>query len=383
MKHFISILVYVIISFFPTMKAQVNEYAEHIAKTAVNPTDYVLGKLRDYRIVAIGEDHWIADHTPFFCEILRKAADSEKTRPDVVALEFGNELDQKTADCVANSDTFMPDSVIKILQHAPDIYGNPYKEYFDVFKCIWEINRTLPEGEKMSIRLLDPAEVQDSFDQTSIQRGRDRDMAMFDKLRLDFTRGKKIVFYAGQGHTQHQIRGYKPRGCTNYYNYPSAGYLIKSVYPNDVFAIDLWSPMNLGLGYQTNPETGKWYEKSDGIFDKAFELNRNKPCGFDIAGSPWAEITLSEYFSAPWREGYNVPRSDDANPYNRDVMLSQLIDGIVFIKPSCEFNGGILIDIYTPDFVEVCRRRSNGKLSTPRDILLQVKKWHPLMHLPE
>lgn len=77
----------------------------------------------------------------------------------------------------------MTDSVIKILQHAPDIYGNPFKEYFDVFKCIWEINQTLPEEKKICITLLDPVSTQDSFNKTSIQRGKSRDMTMFEKLR--------------------------------------------------------------------------------------------------------------------------------------------------------------------------------------------------------
>lgn len=73
--------------------------------------------------------------------------------------------------------------------------------------------------------------------------------------------GAKTIFYAGQAHTQKQIRGYKPRNCDFYYNYPSAGYLIKSVYPNDVYTIDLWAPLNKGLGYEINPQTGKWFEK--------------------------------------------------------------------------------------------------------------------------
>lgn len=214
-------------------------YADYLKNNAKDPIEYVLSKLRDYRVVAIGEDHWIADHTPFLCEVLRASAKDDATRPKLVALEFGNEMDQETVNRVTHSATFMPDSVIKILQHAPDVFGNPYKEYFDVFKCIWEINRTLPDDKKIYIGLLDPVCIQDSFNKTSMQRSRDRDMTMFEKLRADLIYGSKVIFYAGQAHTQRQVRGYKPKNREIYYNYPSAGFLIKSMYPNDVYTIDL------------------------------------------------------------------------------------------------------------------------------------------------
>ena len=47
-----------------------------------------------------------------------------------------------------------------------------------------------------------------------------------------------------------------------------------------------------------------------------------------------------------------------------------------------QFKGGTLIDLYTDDFIEVCRRRSGGVLNTPSDILKEVNEWHPLMQLP-
>lgn len=385
MKHLIFIMVICLGIFAANQTSAQNtsqEYADYLKNNAVKPIDFVLSKLKDYRIVAIGEDHWIANHTPLFCEVLREAAKHDETRPQVVALEFGNELDQKTVNTVTHAPVFMPDSVKKILQHAPDLYGNPFKEYFDVFKCIWEINQTLPEEKKIYISLLDPASTQDSFNKTSIQRGKDRDMAMFEKLRANLVNGAKIIFYAGQAHTQKQIRGYKPRNCDFYYNYPSAGYLIKSVYPNDVYTIDLWAPLNMGLGYETNPQTGKWNEKSNGKFDHAFELNGNKPCGFDIHNSIWGDITMMEYFCPPGKEDIYYPsHPKDGNPYSREVILSQLIDGIIFVKPSSEFSGGTLIDIYTPDFVETCKRRSNGTLTNAESILRQVNHLHPLMKI--
>lgn len=360
-------------------QSAVTDYSSYIKSHSTNPIDFALSKLADYRIVAIGEDHWIADHTPFFCELLRAAAKNESTRPDIIALEFGSELDQGTANRVAFSDTFMPDSVIKILQHTPDIYGNPYKEYFDVYKCIWEINQSLPSDKKMRIRLLDPAGIQDHFNHIPSQKDTDRDMSMFSKIRWDFCTGRKVVFYAGQAHTQRQIRGTHLSGKPYYYNFPSAGFLLKSTYPNDVYILELWSPLNMGSGYEINPSTGKWYERNYGLYDKAFEDYGNKPCGFDINDSPWGNITMAEYFAIPGKEGSWGTNSTDANPYTSDIQLSQLIDGIIFIKPSSEFSGATVINIYTPEFSDVCCERSSGKLTTPAMIMNQIKEWHKIL----
>lgn len=132
-------------------------------------------------------------------------------------------------------------------------------------------------------------------------------------------------------------------------------------------------------GYDINPETGKWYERSYGKFDNVFAINGNVPCGFDIADSPWGNIKMAEYYGLPGKEdAYNSP-ADDADPYTKDVLLSQLLDGIVFIKPSNEFKGVTLIDIYTPDFIETCKRRSKCNLTTPEEILKQIQEWHPIL----
>lgn len=40
-------------------------------KKGTDPYAYIADKLRNYKVVAIGEDHWIADHSEFLCDVLR------------------------------------------------------------------------------------------------------------------------------------------------------------------------------------------------------------------------------------------------------------------------------------------------------------------------
>ena len=60
--------------------------------------------------------------------------------------------------------------------------------------------------------------------------------------------------------------------------------------------------------------------------------------------------------------------------------MSEIIDGIVYVKPNEEFIGATLIDIYTPDFIEECKKRSNGKLNTAEEILNYIKEQHPQLN---
>ena len=53
------------------------------------PFDYIADKLRSHKIVAIGEDHWIADHSEFLCDVLRNVGYTADTHISNLALEFG------------------------------------------------------------------------------------------------------------------------------------------------------------------------------------------------------------------------------------------------------------------------------------------------------
>ena len=65
----------------------------------------------------------------------------------------------------------------------------------------------------------------------------------------------------------------------------------------------------------------------------------------------------------------------------KNKKLSDICDGIVFIKPVSEFNGIHLINIYDEEFIEKANKRTNGSCKTAEDILKTVKEWHPILQL--
>lgn len=70
---------------------------------------------------------------------------------------------------------------------------------------------------------------------------------------------------------------------------------------------------------------------------------------------------------------------EKGSPYTKEQKLSDICDGIVFIKPVSEFNGMHLINIYDKEFIEKTNKRTKGSCKTAEDILRTVKEWHPIL----
>lgn len=352
-----------------------NPYLSHIQKYGREPMEYLADKIRTHSVVAIGEDHWIKDHPLFFCDVIRHVAGDTTANIDILALEFGNSMDQKLVNELLDSPEYREDLVFKILQHAPDVYGNPYKEYADVFRTVWETNRNKPKAYRTRIVLLDPPYIQKSFDKEKFVYTGSRDEVMFNLLRWYIMQRKHVVLYAGMAHTQAQIRGV--RNGDYYYNFPSVGYLLKKCYPRDVFILNLWGAYMGSNGYEPDSET-RWEQIAGGVIDRAFELNGNKPVAFDMSGA-FSELTAGDYYSSSKHPSVWSDRPANGSPYTKGILMSDWIDGLVFFKPTAEFSGATLIDIYDDEFLKCIEKRSEGACKTAEQTFGQLKEWHPVL----
>lgn len=338
-------------------------------QNGTTPYDYIADKLRNYKIVTIGEDHWIADHSEFLCDVLRNVGYTADTRIKNLAIEFGNESDQLIADTLAFSKTWNEALAHKILFDAPDVFGNPYKGYRDVLYTVWETNQQKPDSLKTRILLVDPS------DTPKTPEARDENIA---RILRNCIRGKgKTIFYAGQAHTQYQIRGQLARGGKGYYyNYPSASKMIKICYPNDIFAIILWGGFMGSYGYIPD-ELTTWTLIDGGDIDKAFELNNNVPVGFDIDAS--FPLTPSQLYAGKGSGRTQWPiKSENGNPYRGDLTIADYCDGIIFLKPVKDFRGMQLIDIYNDARVDaIADRIDSPQARTKNEIFTKILEWHP------
>ena len=348
-------------------------YYRYIKDNGQPHLEYVLDKIRSHSVVAIGEDHWIDAHPQFLCDLIAASAQDSTANIDVLAVEFGSERYQYLADSLIKSPVYREDLVFKILEYAPDDLGNPYKEYADVFKAVWENNQKKPESLRTRIVLLDPAYIQDYFDGKKYVYTGSRDDNMFNIIRSHVIRGSHIVFYAGISHTLARINGI--RQGDYYYNWPSAGFLLKSCYPQDVFIINLWGGLMGSNGYIENSQA-RWTLIADGVLDRAFQKYGNKPVGFDL-NDDFPLLRTETYFANPTTKMSSY--GEKGSPYTKEQKLSDICDGIVFVKPVSEFNGMHLINIYDEGFIEKANKRTDGSCNTAEDILNTVKEWHPIL----
>lgn len=340
---------------------------EYIKKGS-DPYDYIADKLRNYKVVAIGEDHWIADHSEFLCDVLRNVGYTPDTRIANLALEFGNEIDQMLADTLAFSKTWNEEYAKHILLRAPDTFGNPYKGYRDILYTVWETNQQKPDSLKTRIILLDPYSVPRS--------GEKRDANMATILRNLIRSNENTLFYAGQAHTQYQIHGQQMRNGNYYYNYPSGAKYIKMCYPNDIFSINLWGGFMGSYGYLPNEET-VWTLIDGGVIDKAFEMNGNTPVGFDIDAE--FPLTPSQYYAGEGTDREPWPlEPENGFPFTGDLKLNDYCDGLLFIKPVKNFTGMQLIDIYNDVWVATLADRIDPPPARSKEeIFRKILQWHP------
>lgn len=351
-------------------------YLSHIREHGHEPMEYIADKIRTYSLVEIGEDHWIKEHPLFLCDVVHTMAKDTTANIDILALEFGNEMDQKLANELIKSPVYREDLVFKILQNTPDDYGNPYKEYADVFRAVWESNQTKPEKYRTHILLVDPAWLQKYLDKEEYVYTYSRDDNMFNLLRRYIIERKHIVYYAGAAHTLAMIRGVKSGDY--YYNYPSAGYLLKKCYPNDVYILNLWGAFMGNNGYIPNEKT-RWMQTAGGVIDEAFSLNGNKPVAFDLTG-PFSTLKVADIYENPLNpKNAWVDNPPNGLPYTKKLLMKDACDGFVFIKPVSEFTGIQLINIYDDEFLKKIEKRSEGKCKTVEETLKELKEWHPIL----
>lgn len=382
MKTLLILLILLCAGSFDTSAAdrRIERFAAAIDARSTDAMEYLADKIRTNYIVGLGEDHWIKDHPRFLCEALHTLAQDSTTWIDALAVEFGNQADQALADEFVASPTYRHDLVVRILQNAPDLYGNPYKGYADIFRAVWESNRLKPESRRTRILLLDPPYILDYLDGKPYRATGSRDDAQYALLRWELLRKHRVLFYGGLGHVERRIWGQYMPQYDIYYNWPSAGYLLKAVYPDRVCLIELWGARMGSNGYVPRSDKLRWERLYGGDFDEAFRLNGNRRAGFDLAGPALDTLTMARHFSAPETYDDWDARADKEAPYRKTTLLRDCVDGILFIGPVERFSGEqVIADLYDDAFVERIAARTDGKCTTRKEIYQDLRELHPIL----
>jgi hypothetical protein len=244
------------------------------------------------------------------------AEDNDK----ITRLEDGEHYDNDLAYEIARSENWA-------------LWG--YKEYWDVLKAVWELNKSLPPGsEHMHVVGLD--KIMDYQLYTLWQAGQLKDPALIEKAKsqpnvLDrdgwlagnvekeiLDKGRKGIVLIGFNHSfthYGQPRFDKTRkemiGV-----WARMGVLLYQKYGEKVFQIGLHLKHDPSMIMREGDKGGNPVFTS--VLERIMAVHGNKPVGFDVPGSPFADLRDSRSYYFYWE-----PK----------VTFADLSRGYIFLKP--------------------------------------------------
>lgn len=104
------------------------------------PSDYVLQQFEHADVVLLGEDHRVRENLEFVRSILPRLYAAGVR---VIGMEFGAAEDQAALDALVTGMNYDEDAARRIMFGYDTSW--PYREYMEIYRAAWELNRTLPD----------------------------------------------------------------------------------------------------------------------------------------------------------------------------------------------------------------------------------------------
>lgn len=281
---------------------ELDSYVEFLKKQSQSPVDYIMNLFQKDDIVILGErDH--RDTTQY--DLILKLIGDNRFIENVgnVFLEVGTINQSPKLNALLKqdiADSIFRKELIKILR---EIEFYPLWEKFNYYQFmtgIYEINKKLPDKQKINIFLTDVAfswegmteeKYRDFITKLSVNNGMGRDSIMafnfinkFDEiLTSNSDRKKALVIYNGP----HSYGKFDCYGKDEYIN--CAGKYIIEKYPNKVANVMInWTKYAVHSVVNEPVVEGKW--------DAAFRVIGNPNVGFDFANSLFGNDLFDHYY---------------------------------------------------------------------------------------
>ena len=330
-----------------------------------DPITYVLNKLNKYDLVMIGERHRVREEPVFIQNFLKQCYKEDAI--DFLFLEFGEFQSQGKIESFFEAKKCNPKPIVELFQD-PSIMGWGYREYFDIFKLVYDENKKRPEGARIKIVLVDgppskiyiERELYRCFDGSSLSEkekwhkvswlrdgieDRDSFMAQVIAAYLLDGSGRKGIYYAGGHHIRKDLRK-KDSGRRLF----STGGILTRKYPGKVCS----------LAFHKGHEW--WKSKSDFNYLEELFKNHGKPFAVDTVNAKLAKLKM---------------KSDvDEN----GVALKEAFDGYIMLNLNKNYHFcSLMPEVYTDEFAKEAWEtlRKEGKLKSLPPELSQYKKKIP------
>ena len=290
------------------------------------PTAYVLGQFDDHDVVFLGEMHRVK-HDVLFVQSLLEPLHRRGVR--VLATEFGRREDQPDIDALLAAPEWNEALAREITFRQFVWWG--YREYVDVFKAAWRLNRELPAGAP-PMRIVG---INNSPDWRHIRTRADRNRGEAMRkvwggcTELDWARpildavaaGERVLVHCGM---HHAFTAYRQPividGAFSHFDRSlRCGNHVREALGDRAATIFLHAPWHGAGGYDDRPR-----HPAGGVIDALMLAVGPRPVGFDLAGGPFGELGDD---GAVYHHGYE------------DFTLADFCDGWIYTRPLSEYEG--------------------------------------------
>jgi hypothetical protein len=304
-----------------------------------SPEQYIVDKFKEHDIVLLSEDHAVKHNL-----LMAQAVIPMLYKAGVYnfGMEFGAEEDQQLLDSLVTAPEYS-DEVAKKIMFSYNV-GWVFKEYRDIYKAAWALNKTLPEGAK-KFRILNLsyrynwASCDDRFFGVRTPEMCSR---VFNRGNTEFFRAniikknildkhEKILVITGFGHafTRYKTPYYDYRE-ENFYRFDThrMGNLLYNMAPKKVFTILLHYPFE-------SRSVGPFilYPPANGYIDAVMKRFKDKRVGFDLVNTPFGQLKDTSFYSIG----------------SKDFRLQDMADGYIYQKPFDEYEGCTIDENFITD----------------------------------
>ena len=234
---------------------------EWIKTRGTDPARYVASKFKTHDLVLLGETHEIRENCEFVASLVEPLY---KAGVRTLLTEFVRSRFNKDLEAIVTAKTYDEQRVRALFRKGPwPTWG--YKEYMDIVRAVWSLNRKLPGCAKM-FRIVGVDSDWKQLDLMRAQSGAERFKTIFNREnhmtgvveREVFKNGHKAVLHIGMAHTVlHGMR---------------LAAQLRKKYEKRIFAVSLH-----------NQVPGAKFSQ---FLEDAVAVAGRKRAGFDITGSP-------------------------------------------------------------------------------------------------
>jgi len=291
----------------------VNQFAEYIRAYGAAPVDYIVGKFEDHDVVLIGEMHEIEEYLRFYADLLGPLYHKAGVR--VLGMEVLKSKHNERLRELVTAAEFDREGVLDIFRD--EFHGTwGFREYVDLVEAAWRLNSALPETAEpfvvvgLSADITYPAE--GGFDVEKVDA---HGAAVVAETALES--GRKALVQIGYNHTFLEYRQVLvENGERKGEMPPRMGCRLYEKYGDRVFQVCLHHDHVDALAMRRGRQG--WRGVLGGLVERAFKAAGGKPVGFDVAGSPFADLRDRRSYYFAWQPA---------------AVFEDIAKGYVIIKP--------------------------------------------------